>query len=58
MQYILGSPMRTLIFVVVLLCAPQAGAAEDVRLWHAVGGWPGVELEKLVARFNASQRGG
>ena len=36
---------------------PLSGrAAVEVRLWHAVGGWPGVELEKLVARFNASQR--
>ena len=31
-------------------------AADELRLWHAVGGWPGVELEKLLARFNASQR--
>jgi len=40
-----------------LLLAPlHAGAVDQIRLWHAVGGWPGVELEKLVARFNASQR--
>jgi len=31
-------------------------AADELQLWHAVGGWPGVELEKLLARFNASQR--
>src|SRR5262245_6995658 len=47
--------MRHLIFIALLL--PQAAlAADELRLWHAVGGWPGVELEKLVARFNASQR--
>jgi len=41
-----------------LLLAPlHAGAVDQIHLWHAVGGWPGVELEKLVARFNASQRG-
>ena len=38
-------------------CVALSGhAADEIRLWHAVGGWPGVELEKLVARFNASQR--
>jgi sn-glycerol 3-phosphate transport system substrate-binding protein len=41
----------------LLALAPlQALGAEEIRLWHAVGGWPGVELEGIVARFNASQR--
>ena len=41
----------------LLLLAPlSAAAADEIRLWHAVSGWPGVELEMLVARFNASQR--
>jgi len=48
--------MRILTLIAVLLCAPQARAAEEIRLWHAVGGWDGVELERIVARFNASQR--
>jgi sn-glycerol 3-phosphate transport system substrate-binding protein len=48
--------MRTLLFMVMLLAPLQARAAEEIRLWHAVGGWSGVELEKLVARFNGSQR--
>jgi len=48
---------RVLGITVLLLLAPlQACAGDEIRLWHAVGGWPGVELEKLVARFNTSQR--
>ncbi len=48
---------RVLGITLWLLLAPlQARAADEIRLWHAVGGWPGVELEALVARFNASQR--
>jgi sn-glycerol 3-phosphate transport system substrate-binding protein len=27
-----------------------------VRLWHAIDGWNGIELEQLVARFNAAQK--
>lgn len=50
--------MRRFLLAVLLACATlQARAADEIRLWHAVGGWPGVELEKLIARFNASQRG-
>ena len=49
--------MGQIILVLLLAGATfQARAGEEIRLWHAVGGWPGVELEKLVARFNASQR--
>ena len=49
--------MQRFLLVVLLAGAPLAAfAADEIRLWHAVGGWPGVELEKLVARFNASQR--
>lgn len=48
------------IALLVVLCAIAAAlparAADEIRLWHAVGGWPGLELEKLVGRFNASQR--
>jgi sn-glycerol 3-phosphate transport system substrate-binding protein len=46
-------------FILILLLAGaslHARAADELRLWHAVGGWPGVELESLLARFNASQR--
>jgi sn-glycerol 3-phosphate transport system substrate-binding protein len=44
------------ITLLLLVALPHARAADEIRLWHAVGGWAGVELEALVARFNASQR--
>lgn len=47
---------KILLVLLLVGAALQARAADEIRLWHAVGGWPGVELEKLVARFNASQR--
>lgn len=47
---------RALAIALLALAALQARAAGEIRLWHAVGGWSGVELEQLVARFNASQR--
>lgn len=50
--------LRKFILALALASTPLPGrAADEVRLWHAVGGWSGVELEKLVARFNALQRG-
>ena len=33
-----------------------AGAASEIRLWHSMSGARGAELERIVARFNASQR--
>ncbi|HEX2198183.1 MAG TPA: sn-glycerol-3-phosphate ABC transporter substrate-binding protein UgpB [Burkholderiales bacterium] len=43
--------------LLVLLCAvAPAHAAQEVRLWHAMSGPLGVELDRLVARFNASQK--
>lgn len=48
--------VRGVTLLLLLLASLHAAAREDIRLWHAVGGWPGVELEKLVGRFNASQR--
>jgi sn-glycerol 3-phosphate transport system substrate-binding protein len=43
-------------FLLSFLCAASiADAAQDVRLWHAMSGIPGAELEKLAAQFNASQ---
>jgi ABC-type glycerol-3-phosphate transport system substrate-binding protein len=40
----------------LLAACAVAHAATEIRVWHAVGGWPGVTLEQLVAAFNASQR--
>ena len=49
--------MSKFFLAVVLLCgAALAHAAEEVRLWHAMGGARGAELDKLVAQFNASQQ--
>ena len=38
-----------------LLCAAAAHAA-DIRFWHSMNGVRGAEFERLVAKFNASQR--
>lgn len=48
--------MKKVLLAIVMLCAAaSAYAAEEVRLWHAMSGPPGAELDRLVARFNASQ---
>lgn len=48
--------MSRIVFVLLLLCAATAAnAAAEIRLWHAMNGVRGVEFERLVARFNASQ---
>jgi sn-glycerol 3-phosphate transport system substrate-binding protein len=39
-----------------LLCAAStAFAAQEIRLWHAMSGASGAELDALASRFNASQ---
>lgn len=49
--------MKKALLALSLLCAAAlAHAAEEVRLWHAMSGRLGVELDHLVARFNASQQ--
>ena len=52
--------MRTLLRAAVLaLCALPALPAlalERIRFWHAMDGALGIELDALVARFNASQK--
>jgi sn-glycerol 3-phosphate transport system substrate-binding protein len=49
--------MKKAFLAIVLLCgAALAHAAEEIRLWHAMTGPLGVELDKLIARFNASQK--
>jgi len=41
----------------LLLCAAGlASAAEEIRLWHGLSGAAGAELDRLVARYNASQK--
>jgi sn-glycerol 3-phosphate transport system substrate-binding protein len=48
--------MQKVFLTLLLSCA--AGllhAAQEIRLWHAMSGAAGVELDRVVARFNASQ---
>jgi sn-glycerol 3-phosphate transport system substrate-binding protein len=48
--------MKKFLLAVSMLCAAAlAHAAQEVRLWHAMSGPLGDELDRLVARFNASQ---
>jgi sn-glycerol 3-phosphate transport system substrate-binding protein len=43
--------------VFLLWCAAGlAHAAEEIRLWHAMSGAAGAELDRLVARYNATQK--
>jgi sn-glycerol 3-phosphate transport system substrate-binding protein len=46
---------KTLLLTFLLCAAGLAHAAEEVRLWHAMSGPLGAELDRLVARFNAAQ---
>ena len=49
--------MQKILLAIFLLCvAAAAPAAEEIRFWHGMSGAPGEELDKLVARFNASQK--
>jgi sn-glycerol 3-phosphate transport system substrate-binding protein len=48
--------MQKALLVIVLCCAGVAHAAEEIRLWHGMSGRLGVELDRLVAKYNASQR--
>src|SRR4026209_1127736 len=42
----------------ILLCAAGLAypAAIEIRLWHAMSGAPAAELDRLIARYNASQK--
>jgi sn-glycerol 3-phosphate transport system substrate-binding protein len=46
--------LRIALLGFIVLSAPAP--AQDIRVWHAMNGARGAELERLVARFNASQR--
>ncbi len=49
--------MRHALLAIFLLCAAGlAAAAEEIRLWHGMSGALGMELDRLVARYNASQK--
>ena len=42
--------------IAALLMSSWACAATDIQFWHAMDGAPGEVLERLVARFNGSQK--
>jgi sn-glycerol 3-phosphate transport system substrate-binding protein len=43
--------------LLLLLCAAgSAHAVEEIRLWHGMSGASGAELDRLIAKYNASQK--
>jgi sn-glycerol 3-phosphate transport system substrate-binding protein len=52
--YILGATCRFALLAVIALSVPARAA--DIRVWHSMEGLHGAEFERVVARFNASQR--
>ena len=48
--------LKNLLAFLLVLSVFSAQAAEEVRLWHAMSGARGAELDKLAAQFNASQQ--
>src|SRR5258705_4027858 len=51
-------PMLRAFFAIFLLCAAGLAypAAIEIRLWHGMSGAPAAELDRLIARYNASQK--
>jgi sn-glycerol 3-phosphate transport system substrate-binding protein len=47
---------RVALLVLCILLAQPAFASERIRFWHAMNGEPGIQLDALVARFNAAQK--
>lgn len=47
---------RAFAAIVIGFAASGAPAAGEIQFWHAMNGNFGAELERLAARFNASQR--
>src|SRR5262245_20051833 len=45
-------------FAIFLLCPAWFAypAAIEIRLWHGMSGASGAELDRLIARYNASQK--
>lgn len=48
--------LRNFTAILVLCVAGLAQAAEEIRLWHGMSGAAGAELDRLLARYNASQK--
>ena len=47
---------HTLVSIVLALSCGSAAAQQEIRLWHAMGGALGAELNALVQRYNDSQK--
>jgi sn-glycerol 3-phosphate transport system substrate-binding protein len=47
--------LRIAAFLSFLLCAASAFGT-DIRLWHSMSGVRGAEFERLITRFNTSQK--
>ena len=57
MLRIFAAFLPAFLLAVLLWCAAgPAHAAEEIRLWHGMSGAAGAELDRLVARYNASQK--
>src|SRR6185436_13037736 len=55
--YTRSPPMLKTLAGIFLLCAAMsAPAAQEIRLWHAMSGARGVELDRLIRKYNASQK--
>src|SRR5687768_17626535 len=46
--------LRIALLALTLICCTASAA--EIRVWHSMSGVRGAEFERLVARFNASQR--
>jgi len=47
---------RILVSILAMCFCASAGAQQEIRLWHAMGGALGETLDSLVQRFNESQK--
>ena len=48
--------LREVVVACVLACAAAPAMAQwEIRVWHAMNGVRGAELEQLAARFNTAQ---
>ena len=50
--------LRIALAALALICCAAAAAAgpAEIRVWHSMSGVRGAEFERLVARFNQSQK--
>ena len=46
--------LRIALAALTLVCCTASAA--DIRVWHSMSGVRGAEFDRLVARFNASQK--